>query len=169
MNKSQKGFGYAEVLVALAISTIGLLAIYSLQLKWSVEALNSYKNSKAQVLAMDMHNKIAASTEAKQIFANAFSDMEHVKSYKNINCVDENCTLDQKIKEDAYYSYRSITNSNMKVGISKCRSTARNCIYISWDNTLPISDDANSKSCTVAGNGTENYRKDANCVVLESF
>ncbi|OIH12151.1 hypothetical protein A7M79_01295 [Acinetobacter baumannii] len=169
MNKSQKGFGYAEVLVALAISTIGLLAIYSMQLKWSVEALNSYKTSKAQLLATDMHNKMAISAEAKQIFAQAFSDVDKAKSYKNINCIENSCTLDQKIKEDAYYSYRSITNSNMKVSISKCRSTDRNCIYISWDNTLPISDDTNLKSCTVADNGTENYRKDANCVVMESF
>ncbi|CAB1208063.1 type IV pilus modification protein PilV [Acinetobacter bouvetii] len=178
MNKSQKGVGLIEVLVALLLLAIGVLGYSILQLRAldaSGEALN---RSQGMLILRGLAENMRANPLAQNNYPAA------VRSYTNITttptvpttvCFNPTtaCTPAQMATYDAYMAARSAFEIGMTITMDNCPGVGsaprqRQCLFIAWGNTSLSSTTsaANVSSCM----GTTGvYVNGSRCLMMEVY
>lgn len=114
MNRKPSGFTLLEVLIAVLILSVGLLALASLQTRGLATGHNAYLRSQAVVLARDMAERIRANNNyAVETENNA--NTEYTISFdgkpKSQNCVDTVCTPEQIASYDLNQWLTTLANA----------------------------------------------------------
>ncbi len=145
----QQGFGLLEVLVSMAVLSIGLLGMVGLQLLTLKNAYNSHLRSQATILISSMADKIRANKAGIDNYNNINIATLVAGSAPVDNCYDETdvtkiCSVADMAKADAYEWSTEVNNAlpnadgNIDCAVNVCT------ISLSWDERESDPDDPSS-------------------------
>ncbi|MGH8493759.1 MAG: type IV pilus modification protein PilV [Moraxellaceae bacterium] len=142
--KTQSGVSMLEVLVALLVTSVGLLGFASLQSRALVSTEDTYQRTQATSLAQDIVDRMrmnGASPLKQSDAANAVAGYTTASNWGGslpaTNCLglDKLCSQDEIALYDIAQIRRAVeTSSNLPNGsaiVAACES-ARVCAYVAW-------------------------------------
>ena len=141
INAAQHGFSLVEVLIALAVLSIGLLGLAALQTVSLKAGHDSYQRTQATMLAYDMVDRMRANPLA--LAAGKYNTVAVGTNPGSTDCVSTSCTTDQLADYDIR-SWHSILAAKLSQGqgaITTVTSAgvSTRTITVSWsENDLPI-------------------------------
>lgn len=168
MLNKQSGIALIEVLVAMIILGISVVGYTVIQMKATDLAISNLNKEKASTISVDFIQKIRSNVAAKNVYIAQMANESTQKQNSGINCYQNFCISSDKAKADVYETYLLASSNNMKMAIQTCPLTVfRNCLYIAWNETTP-DNNANTGCMTSSGGGFEK-RKNADCLVVETY
>lgn len=173
--KSQRGIGMVEVLVALLLLAVGVLGFSALQSYAVYSTTESLNRTQALTVMRGLAERIRANGTTTTILANYKAAMgSGVPTPPTERCSSTvgstiGCDPKQLAELDVYDARAAAWSSGIQLGMAACPGTVgvgqRQCLLAAWDKTTPqIS--ADSDAC-MALDGT--YRRQANCIVMEIY
>lgn len=167
----QQGIGLIEILVATLILAVAVLGFIALQYR-SLEAANeAYYRTQAINVARDLAERMRANQFARD---NYIQELTYNKASENPNpeendppaeCFHPNqCDQASFAKFDVAEVKAKAAQAAMQVAMQRCSGVNRQCIYIAWDETLPLDGD-DENACTKGGVYVDGSR----CVVMEAY
>lgn len=145
----ENGFGLLEVLISLAIISIGLLGIATLNAATYRQALAAEFRQTAMFLGEDLKNRMSMNfVESRKGTTSTYNDPSQVNGVNNQSCsVASNCNNVQMAQLDLYQVYnlaKNLPNGQLKVcldssGTGSCNNSlssgvALYSILITWNN-----------------------------------
>lgn len=178
---SQKGIGIVEVIVALLLLSIGVLGFAMLQMRAMDTSIDASKRIQAMNLARDLSERMRANKQGLSKFTvkeneteklvdayvNALSGKYYITNYSSACSNTTKCSSVNFAQEDVNQVLFKAFTMGMKVALNNCPGTMvtnRYCVYVAWDETLPIEGTADT-SCTNGGSFLINSK----CIVLEAY
>ena len=137
----QQGFSLVEVLIALAVLSIGLLGLAALQTVSLRVGHDSYQRTQATMLAYDIVDRMRANPVA--LAAGRYNDVTVSTNPTGNDCVSLSCTTDELANYDIR-SWHSILAAKLSQGQGAITTVisagvATRTITVSWsENDLPI-------------------------------
>ena len=161
MNKTQKGVGLVEVLIALLLLAIGVLGFTALQIRALAASQEAGNNIQAINIARDLSERIRVNRDGLL----DYKEVDKADSVKD--CSKEFCDAQQL----AVYDFRAVSNKandfGMSLAVLDCQGNValeRKCIYVAWGGTTATNGNTNP-NCT---NGAA-YLPDAKCIIVETY
>jgi len=156
-----------EILVALAILSVGMLGVGALQTKAMRSGQDSYFLSQASFLADDMAERLRANNSAASPASGNYNGINTMTSYAALSAADKaiscaggaTCTVANMARYDIAQWLRAVNDGN--------RGLALGAAKITWSgNTATItlrwqpgqSGEGNCDSTGTMGGGTQDYR-----------
>ena len=176
--KSQRGIGMVEVLVALLLLAVGVLGFSALQSYAVYSTTESLNRTQALTVMRGLAERIRANGTTTTILANYKAAMgsgvptlpsELCKAPGGTTVPTTGCTPAQLALVDVYDARAAAWDSGIQLGMTACPGTGgigqRQCLLAAWDKTtatMAADDDA----CMTE---TGTYRRQANCIVMEIY
>ena len=162
--KQQQGAGLLEVLVALLLLSVSVLGFTVLQLR-AFEATNeSVYRVQAINLARDLAERIRSNRAGVATYKTQIGTAGNQLSATK-NCYKELCTTTELADFDVSEIRKRADSVGMTFNMLTCQgSTSRNCVYVAWNETS-----ATNGSDTTACTSGNVYRKDSQCIILETY
>lgn len=173
--KSQRGIGMVEVLVALLLLSVGVLGFSALQSYAVYSTTESLNRTQALTVMRGLAERIRVNGTTTAILASYSSAMgSGAPTPPSERCRSSGgsaigCTSAQLALVDVYDARAAAWDSGIQLGMSACPGTVgvgqRQCLVAAWDKTTPTIA-AGTDAC-MALDGT--YRREANCIVMEIY
>nr|WP_299246152.1 type IV pilus modification protein PilV [uncultured Halomonas sp.] len=131
----QQGIGLVEVLVALLLLSVSLLGLGMLQINTMQHQRSSYNNTMAQLLALDMAERIRANLNALETY-----DGKSTDEAPSSGCT-QNCSPSQLVSQDLTDWTQAIDDSPLTAGVGRIDIDAKNGvknveIRLTWQDPL---------------------------------
>ncbi len=167
----QQGIGLIEILVATLILAVAVLGFIALQYR-SLEAANeAYYRTQAINVARDLAERMRANQFARDTYIQELTYSESsTDNPTQVNPPSSECLHPSKCDQASFAKFdvaeikAKANQAAMQVAMQTCSGVNRQCIYISWDETLPIDGD-DDVACTKDGVYVDGSR----CVVMEAY
>ncbi|WP_180073446.1 MULTISPECIES: type IV pilus modification protein PilV [unclassified Acinetobacter] len=160
MNKTQKGIGLVEVMVALILLAVAVLGFSALQMRALAASKEAGSNIQAMNIARDLSERIRVNREG-------LLDYKKADTVKDCSSKDEPCDA----KQMAAYDFQVVSNKaddfGMTLAVLDCQGNdalERKCIYVAWAGTTATNGSGNP-NCT---NGAA-YLPEAKCIIVETY
>lgn len=174
VRRSERGASLIEVLVAMLLTTVGLLGFVALQSRAMNATEDAYLRAQATTLAQDMMERMRTNSVSQVSQSNAFTSLgkvEYVKASNwtgalpTTNCLgaDKDCTAVQMALYDIAQVRAAVQSSlpNGSIVASTCATaTTQLCVYVAWR------DDA-ADTCAAAGGVLSGGLAMQQCVVIQ--
>lgn len=161
----------SEVLVAILLLTIGIMAITIVQMRTVAITMDSQRKLTGMHIAKSYVEYMRMNPTARDTYSdNSYRMADLLAASAGVNCYNANCTPDQKARHDLGEIYRAATLAGMKFSTGcPIYSNLRSCIYVYWGDTL-ANDTFRSKDEMYCDTTVTNDRvESADCVFLEGF
>lgn len=137
INAPQHGFSLVEVLIALAVLSIGLLGLAALQTVSLKAGHDSYQRTQATMLAYDIVDRMRANPVG--LAAGKYNSVTVSTNPGSTDCVSASCTTDQ-IADYDIRSWHSILAAKLSQGQGTISTsgTTRTITVLWSENDLPI-------------------------------
>ena len=158
MNKTQKGMGLVEVLVALVLLAIGVLGFTALQMRALAASQEAGNNIQAMNIARDLSERIRVNREGL---------LDYKKANTVKDCSAEFCDEKQMAAYDFQVVVSKANDFGMTLAVLDCQGSAaleRKCIYVAWAGTTATNGRGNP-NCT---DGAA-YLPEAKCIIVETY
>lgn len=180
--KSQRGIGMVEVLVALLLLAVGVLGFSALQSYAVYSTTESLNRTQALTVMRGLAERVRAnSTSGNGVKKTTLDSYKAAMglgepSVPSKLCrsnggatVPAGCTQAEIAVVDVYDARTAAWDSGIQLGMTTCPGTVdvgeRQCLVAAWDKTTPtITADANA---CMKEDGS--YRPEANCIVMEIY
>lgn len=164
MNKKSSGFTLLEVLIAVLILSVGLLALASLQTRGLATGHNAYLRSQAVVLARDMAERIRANNDyAIETEGNITTEytIDFDSTPSTQDCVNAVCTPEQIASYDINQWLTTLANA-LPSGDGQISKAGLNYqITVQW-NTNQRDNSDNNPTNNAALNSIKSYSLNVN-------
>lgn len=170
--KYQNGVGLMEVIIAMLLLAVGVLGFSLLQYRSLEAGGQALKKVEAMTLARNLGERMYVNKTAYDgIYKKGIDQKGNVSS---CSTDDEGkttyCSFDVFAQKDLADIAALAAEKDMRINVLPCPDTKnnRNCIYVAWDETQAIQDDAKADiACT---NKTAfSYKPEAHCIVVEAY
>lgn len=178
MNKSQKGVGLIEVLVALLLLAVGVLGYTILQLRAVDASAEALMRSQGIMVLRGLTESMRVNATAQNTYPTA------VRSYTNITAAptaptqlcfnpSTTCTPAQMATYDAFIAAKAAFSIGMNITMDNCPGVAsapirRQCLFASWgDTSISATNAAADVSACMSTAGV--YVSGSKCLMMEAY
>jgi len=169
--KYQNGVGLMEVIIAMLLLAVGVLGFSLLQYRSLEVGGQALKKVEAMTLARNLGERMYVNKAAYDgIYKKGIAQKGSVSSCKNDGKTTNYCSFNAFAQKDLADISALGAEHEMSIDVLPCPDTKnnRNCIYVAWDETQAIQDDAKADiACT--NKTTFSYKPAAHCVVVEAY
>ena len=164
-NRSQRGVGLMEVLVALLILAIGILGFIALQYRSLDATTEATYRVQTINLARDLAERIRVNPTQLDLYKAEISDATKQK-VSSKNCFSADCSQIELADFDVEQVYKKAISLGMTINMQICEGNidGRNCIYVAWDETS-ATDGTGTTDCT----NKTSYTATSTCIVMETY
>ena len=145
MSRQQQGVGLLEIVISIAVLSIGLLGVAHMQAIGAISVENSYQRSQATVLAYDIADRIRANPESAARYLT--SALPAAKARPVSTCkTTTGCSAAQMAQHDLY-EWNTALRAALPgaVGIITSDSGTM-AVAVTWDDNADGKVDANDPS-----------------------
>lgn len=168
--KTQRGIGMVEVLVALMLLAVGVLGFSALQSYAVYSTTESLNRTQALTVMRGLAERIRVNGTTTTVLTSYRSQMGTGQPVAPAErCVTVACDFAQLAAVDVYDARLAAWDSGIQLGMTACPKTVgigqRQCLLAAWDKTTATIG-ADEESCMDL-DGT--YRRQSTCIVMEIY
>lgn len=178
-NKSQKGVGLIEVLVALLLLAIGVLGYSILQLRAVDASSEALSRSQGMLILRGLAENMRANADAQDSYPRLVRTYTNITTSPNAptpSCFNTNasaCTPVQMADYDAFMAARSAFEIGMNITMDNCPGVGsapmqRQCLFIAWGDTN-LSATATVADVSECMSVTGVYENRSHCLMMEAY